>query len=1000
MNKHYKICFLALFLAVYVNTALWAQEVLIRGTVSDATDGAGLPGVNILQKGTTSGTTTDINGDYSISVERGSTLVYSFVGYLTEEVLVGNQSTINVGLTADVRSLGEVVVVGYGTQRKADVTGSVAAVDSREFNKGVMASPQELLLGKVAGVNIVSSGGAPGAGAMIRIRGGSSLSASNDPLIVIDGFPVDNTGIAGSPNPLATINPNDIETFTILKDASATAIYGSRASNGVIIITTKKGKQEGLQVNYNGTLSINQPVRFIDVLSGDEVRALTNQLFEAEFSGIDEATLARLGNENTDWQSEVFRTSISHDHNLAVSGALINIPYRVSFGHTNQQGILKTTEMIRNTINVNLNPSFFNNHLTLNANLKTSFSKHNFGEQGAVGAAVAFDPTQPVRNNNNRYGGFFTWTNLADALPDGSNNPEGNRNPIGVANPVALLEQTDNRSNVNRTIGNLQADYRFTFLPELSVNLNTGFDRASGVGFRNIDPNAGFLAGPEHQLNDYSSITSSELFDIYLNYRKSISNHRIDATAGYSWQHFQREGSTYIRNVEETNIQTDIAYKNENYLVSFFGRFNYSFNDRYLLTLTLRNDGSSRFSEENRWGLFPAVAVGWNISEEGFLRDSRAISDLKLRASYGVTGQQDIGGSYYPYLATYTESITGAFYQFGNTFYNTLRPDPYDVNIKWEETTTANIGLDFGFINNRLTGAIEVYHRITDDLLNFIPIAAGSNFSNFLMTNVGSLENKGVEVSLNGHIVQRSNLAWSIGANFTRNENRITKLTMTDDPDYAGVNTGGISGGVGNMIQNHQVGFPAFSFHVFEQVYNAEGRPIEGLYVDRSGQGGSVTSNELNKFRYQDPAPQWQMGLNTNARFGNFDIFMAGRIFYGNYVYNNVFSDRAVYSALYNQSGFINNLPTAVNETQFADPQYFSSHYVENASFFRMDNVSLGYNVNQIFHERLRGRFSLTVQNAFVITNYSGLDPEVAGGIDNNIYPRPRVFLFGFNLTL
>lgn len=990
---------LLLLLLLLIGASAWAQEVRVSGRVTSADDGSALPGVNIAEKGTNNGTISDANGNYGLSVKSGSTLVFSFVGYASQEVVVGGRTSIDVVLETDILALSEIVVVGYGQQEKKDVTGSVVAVSTKDFNKGVISSPQDLLVGKVAGVSVVSNGGAPGAGSTIRVRGGSSLSASNDPLIVIDGFPVDNSGISGSPNPLSTINPNDIESFTVLKDASATAIYGSRASNGVIIITTKKGKQDNFQLNYNAQFSVGTPVKFIDVFTGDEVRALAAQLEADGFSGLSQAALDRLGNENTDWQKEIYRNALSTDHNLSASGSFKNIPYRLSYGYTMQQGILKNTDLNRNTLNVNINPSFLDSRLNFNANLKAAFSDHNFGNQGAVGAAVAFDPTQPVRNGNTRYGGYFTWTELGQALPDGSNNPEGDRNPIGVSNPVALLEQTTDLSTVNRIIGNLQTDYRFETLPELRLNLNMGFDRAVGEGFRNFDENAAFISTANQLRTNYESTNTSELLDFYANYKKEFGAHTVDATAGYSWQHFQRQGSNFQRNLDGTEVRDSSAYKNENFLVSFFGRVNYAFKGKYLLTASLRNDGSSRFGEENRWGLFPALALAWNLSQESFLASSSTVSNMKVRLGYGVTGQQDIGANYYPYLASYRESINGASYQFGSTFYSTFRPDPYDANIKWEETTTLNAGLDFGFLKDRITGTFDVYKRETKDLINFIPIPAGSNFSNFLTTNVGNLENTGFEISLNGKVIETSDVAWNIGFNLSRNENKITKLIKTDDPNYPGVAVGVISGGVGNNIQIHQVGFPANSFNVFEQVYGANGLPIEGLYVDRSGQGGTVTSNELNKYRYKQPAPRALMGLNTSVRYKNFDFYASGRISLGNYVYNNVLSDRAVYQSLYNQSGFFNNLPVAVDETQFTAPQYFSDHYVENASFFRMDNMSAGYNFNQLFTEKLKARISFTVQNAFVITNYSGLDPEVDGGIDNNIYPRPRTFLIGINLT-
>jgi TonB-dependent starch-binding outer membrane protein SusC len=1010
MIKFYLFKIMLLFLLLLGSIQVWSQT-RVTGKVTSDEDGAALPGVSILEKGTSNGTVTDVNGGYSITIGQNAVLVFSFVGFTTQEVSVAGRTTIDVSLAGDVTALSEVVVIGYGELQKKDVTGSIVAISTKDFNRGVISSPQDLLVGKVAGVQVTSNNGAPGAGSTIRIRGGSSLTASNDPLIVIDGFPVDNSTISGSPNALATINPNDIESFTVLKDASATAIYGSRASNGVILITTKKGKQDKFQLSYNGTVGVSSPIEYIDVLSGDETRALAARLTEEGFSGLSAAALNRLGDENTDWQREVYRNAISTDHNITASGAFKSVPYRVSYGYTLQEGILKSTDMKRNTIGINLNPSLLNDNLNINANLKTSFSKHDFGNTDAIGAAVAYDPTQPVRNGNTRFGGYFTWTQLSDALADGSNNPEGARNPIGVSNPVALIDQTDNTSDVKRTIGNLQLDYRLPFLPDLRLNVNGGFDYAKGDGIKNYNPDAGFVGQANQFKTDYGSKIQSKLLETYLNYRKDIGKHGIDFTAGYSWQHFEREGFNFRRSIDETEVSEDSRYKNENFLVSFFGRLNYTLNDKYLLTASLRDDGSSRFAKNNRWALFPAVALAWNISQETFLKSAKSISNLKLRLGYGVTGQQDIGNNYYPFLATYSISEGGAAYQFGNSFYRTLRPGPYDINIKWEETTTYNIGLDFGLFQDRLSGALEFYHRETKNLLNNIPIPAGSNFSNYLTTNVGDLENRGFEITLNAKVVQTENIDWRIGFNLSRNINKITKLTKIDDPNYPGVSVGTISGGVGNTVQKHQVGYPANTFYLFEQVYDTEGKPIEGLYVDRTGEGGNVVSNELNKYYGKKAAPDVLMGVNSNLRYKKLDLYLSGRVSLGNYGYNNMLSNRAVYQALYNQSGFFNSLPQAVNETEFAQPQYFSDHYLENASFFKMDNISAGYNFDKIFTEKLKGRISFTVQNAFTITDYSGLDPELdvplkigegldpGPGIDNNYYPRPRTFLLGVNLT-
>jgi iron complex outermembrane receptor protein len=914
--------------------------------------------------------------------------------------VVGDQTKLSIALVVDNAELDEVVVIGYGQVKKSDATGAVSTVSSKDFNKGGITSPQDLLVGKSAGTVITTSGGAPGSGATIRIRGGSSMSASNDPLIIIDGFPVSNSGISGLANPLSTINPNDIETFTVLKDASATAIYGSRASNGVILITTKKGViGKPMKIEYNATMSVNTIPAYMDVLSGDEFRALALDLASKSAVGLNMGSLSRLGQENTNWQKEIYQTAFAHDHNLNISGGLKKMPYRASIGYTNQDGILKTTNMERSTLTIGVDPSFLDNHLKVSLNLKGSYTKQNFGDQGAVGSAVAYDPTQPVMNGNTKFGGYHTWINLSDVLPDGSINPNGSPNPIGVANPVALLNQTDNRSTVQRSLGNLQLDYKFHFLPELRANMNVGYDYFTTTGHNYASNDAAFTyRGGIGRKNDYDQAGKTQLLDFYLNYVKDLESikSKVDATVGYSWQHFYKDGSSFVRNGDETQVSVDRAtskFINENYLVSFFGRLNYTFSDRYLFTFTLRDDGSSRFSADTRWGLFPAAAFAWKINDEAFLKNVTAISDMKLRLGWGITGQQDIGNDY-PYLPVYRGSTPTAQYQFGNEFYNTLRPNPYDANIKWEETTTYNIGLDFGFLKNRITGTFDVYKRETKDLLNFIPIPAGSNFSNFLTTNVGNLENKGIELSLSGLVISTKDLSWNVGLNAAYNENKITKLTKTDDPNYTGVDTGGIGGGVGNFIQNQRVGFPSNSFFVFQQVYGSNGMPIEGLYVDRTGTGGTVTSNNLNKYHYKKPAPDYTVGINSRFNYKQFDFSFSGRANIGNYVYNNVASG-ALYSTVYNQSGFYNNIPKQSNNSKFTNTQYFSDFYVENASFFKMDNMSVGYN----FEKTLKARLSFTVQNVFTITKYTGLDPEVDGGIDNNFYPRPRVFVLGVNLT-
>jgi TonB-dependent starch-binding outer membrane protein SusC len=997
MIKLYLVKRLFLFVLLVCTFQSFAQTT-VTGRVTEGINGDGLPGVSILEKGTTNGTVTDANGYYSITVSENPTLVFSFVGYASQEIPVGGRSSIDLTLEEDVRALNEIVVIGYGEIQKKDATGAVMNLGSKDFNQGVLTAPQDLVVGKFAGVSVTSNSGEPGANSTIRIRGGSSLSANNDPLIVIDGFPVDNSGPSGISNPLATLNPNDIQTFTVLKDASATAIYGSRAANGVIIITTKTGTAGRVQFAYNGNVSMSTPVEYVDVMTGNEFRELIDELIPAGVAGLNDAARVNLGTANTDWQKEIFRTAISHDHNLSASGSVKDFPFRVSYGYTDQQGILMTTGVQRHSLNLNITPSLLDDNLKLNVSIKGSQNVSDFGDASAVGNAVSFDPTQRVHDDNTEYGGYFSWLGRTDVNGDQITN--------GNSNPVAMLEQTDNEGTARRIIGNLQAEYTLPFLKDLSVNLSTGIDQTVSEGHNRSPLAAGFLHsnGTLKGRNDsYSGTFRSQLLDLYLQYNKILGDHKIDATAGYGWQHFYRE----TESINSSEVSTDtVPGKNENFLVSFFGRMNYTLKDKYLLTATLRADGSSRFAKENRWGVFPSVALAWRIKEEEFLAGVEALSDLKLRAGWGVTGQQDLRGDYYPYLAVYRASNPLAQYQLGDQFYITQRPEPYDALIKWEETATFNIGLDFGFFNDNLTGSIEVFQKNTSDLLNNIAIANGVNFSNFLTTNVGSMENRGIELTVNALPVVKENFLWRVGFNFTSIDSKITKLNLTDDPTYPGVPQGNV--GVGAFIQNHQVGYPAFSFYTYQQVYDDAGKPIEGLYVDRSGDGEPVVGNNNNKYRDKRPAPDFLIGLNSSVRYNKFDFGFSSRLSIGNYVYNNVASGSAYYNNAYTQMHF-RNIPSSVRNTDFINQQTYSDYYVEDASFFKMDNISVGYNLEHLAG-RAKARLSLTVQNAFVITNYSGIDPEINGGrdlagvenrvgIDANLYPRPRTVLLGVNVT-
>lgn len=986
---------LLLSLMVTIGMHMYAQDVAVSGKVTDASDGFSMPGVTIAVKNTTMGTTSDFDGNYSLNVPSGSTLVFSFIGYESAEFLITQKQTLNVTLQPAVTNLNEIVVIGYGQVRKGDATGSVTSVSVKDFNKGPITNPVELISGKTAGVQITSNSGAPGSGATIRIRGGSSMSASNDPLYVIDGVPVDSEGISGTRNPLSTLNPNDIETFTVLKDASAAAIYGSRASNGVIIITTKKGSaKEGrpFMFDYNGSFSLFTSPGKREVLDGDTYRAMVNDKFADKPN-----VIALLGTENTNWQEQIFQNSFGMDHNISMSGQLKSLPYRLSLGYADFDGILKTDNMKRTTVGLNLNPTFFDDHLKVNLSGKGMFINQRFGNEGAIGSAIQMDPTKPVYDETNTLGGYWAWLQ-----------PNGDPVTQGTKNPLALIEQREDLANVTRFLGNAQFDYKLHFFPDLRANLNLGIDRSTTDGEIFVPGIASF---EYDKLNGggtnavYDQKKSNEVMDFTLTYQKQLPDikSRFDIMGGYSWQHFFREGTSYSTNdmsspvYLQKKVKDSSDYATESYLVSFFTRINYAFNDRYLLTFTLRNDGSSRFSPDNRWGLFPSAALGWRMMDEPWMKQMENLSELKVRVGWGVTGQQNISDNDYPYMPRYTFGQNNAAYQFGGVFFQTLRPEGYDALIKWEETTTLNLAIDYGFYRDRIFGSIEVYTRETKDLINFIPIPAGTNLSNYLLTNVGDLRNQGVEFSINGKPIVKKDMQWEIGFNATFNKNEITKLTATDDPTYLGVFTGGISGGVGNTIQIHSVGYPTYSFFVFEQVYDPNGKPIEGMYVDRDDDG-KITDDD--RYHYKKSAPDIYLGLYSRFNYKNWEFSFAGRAQFGNYVYDNFSSNNATYERLYRPEGpYLANVTTNVNEAGFGVPQYLSDYYIQDASFFKMDNITIGYAFNDIIAKGTNLRVSATVNNAFVISKYNGIDPEIFSGIDNLMYPRTRAFVLGLNFS-
>jgi TonB-dependent starch-binding outer membrane protein SusC len=700
--------------------------------------------------------------------------------------------------------------------------------------------------------------------------------------------------------------------------------------------------------------------------------------------------LNNLGNANTDWQDEIFRNAFSQDHNIGVAGSAYDIPYRVSIGFSGNQGVLKTSSNDRLTGSIALTPTFFDDQLSTDFNFRGVRVDNRFADTGAIGTAISFDPTQPVMAGDGApFGGYYTWVDS-----------DGNPIPIAPANPLALIDQRNDESTVYRAIGSFKVDYQPVQLPGLTATLNLGFDYSDvGNGLVTVNDQAAWEIGGAAPgvRTDYDQRKENQLLDFYLNYNTEFDNSRLDLTGGYSWEHHYEEGSTFSTNYDRSQVvvvNTDNEYATEYYIVSFFGRANYSLMDRYLFTATLRQDGTSRFSEDNRWGLFPSFAFAWNLHREDFMSDFDSLSELKLRLGYGVTGQQRIGQGNYPYLARYTYSQETARYPFGNEFVTTLRPEGYNANLKWEETTTYNIGLDYSFNEEQIFGSIELFHRETRDLLNVIPVPAGTNFTNRILSNVGNLEVQGIEFDITTRLISTERSFWQVSFNATYTTDEITKLTTVDDPSYIGVETGGIAGGVGNTIQIHSVGHPRNSFYVFEQVYDENGMPIEGLYVDRNGDG-QITSADM--YRYKSPTPDWTLGFSSRYEYGNWDASFAMRASIGNYVYNNVASDNAIISQTFDNTGFLTNPTEFVNDSRFVNAQYHSDHFVENASFLRMDNISVGYTFDQLLVSSLR--VSATVQNVFTITEYSGQDPEVFGGIDYNLYPRPRTFVLGMNLN-
>lgn len=962
---------------------LMAQTRTIKGEVTDAQNGEALIGATVMVEGEKGGTVTDFDGNFILQVSSSAKKIkVSYIGYIDKVLSISDN--MKVKLESDSKALADVVVIGYGTARKSDLTGSVATVKSKDFNKGLVSSPEQLINGKVSGVQIMSNSGSASAGSTIRVRGGASLNASNDPLIVLDGVPLEQGGISGnSSNFLSMINPSDIESMTVLKDASSTAIYGSRASNGVIIITTKKGQQGAVKVNFNTTNSLQTRAQMVDMLSRDEFVNVINQ-----FGTDNQKSL--LGTANTDWNDEVYRTAFGTDNNLSVSGSIDKwLPFRVSIGYYNQSGLVRKDNVERWTGNVVLTPSFFQDHLKLTINAKGTLNNNSFNNGGAVWAAATFNPTIPVYSGNDKYGGYNEALD-ADGYPVNA----------GVRNPRGLVDLYDSKSKVSRFIGSMDVDYKVHFLPELKLHATVGADYAKGDGTIYVPAYAAQSYNKDESLggSDYKygpQKNENRLLTLYANYAKYFEDIKsnVDLTAGYDYQYWKSTTPLYYtKSAAGTNLSTVKASDYRHVMLSYYGRINYSFDGKYLLTATVRRDASSRFSKDTRWGTFPSVALGWTLTEEPWLKNQKVLSNLKLRASYGVTGQQEGIGNY-NYLPVYTYSVTGAEAFINGQYINTYRPEAYVSDLKWETTTSWNFGLDFGFLNGRIGGAIDFYTRKTKDLLASVPTAAGTNFSKTILTNVGNVDSKGIEISLNATPIQNKDWEWNLSYNFTWQNMKVKNLSLTKGGSQTNVK-------VGPSIDAYQFqvlseGYEPYMFYVYHQLYDSKtGKPIEGAYADLNNDG---EINESDLYRYHSPAPKYIMGLSTSLRYKQLTLGMSFRANIDNYVYNGMGMSTGAFETVSYNNSQLNNLNTSFLKTGFKTRQYLSDYYVENASFLKLDNLSLSYNVGKI-NKWASLTVSAMVQNVFTITGYSGTDPEVPNGMDNSFYPRPRTYSVSLGL--
>ena len=1041
MNRIKTLC-ASLMLFCIMGVSVFAQGgYQVKGVVVDAV--GPVIGATVIEQGTTNGASTGLDGDYTLTVSNANAVVeVSCIGYATQ-TFVASQLPKTITLAEDSQFLDEVVVIGYGTVKKEDMTGSITAIKSEELNRGAMVNTQDMLKGKVPGLHVIPGDGGPGSSSKIRIRGAASLQASNDPLIVIDGVPVAHGAGSGMSNPLDLINPNDIESFTVLKDASSAAIYGSRASNGVILITTKKGKGNKPQVSYNGSVSVQHNSKRMPVMTADELRQFVADTYEVGSKQYDWVQ-SNLGTASTEWQDYVFRPAISQDHNVSVNGNVKDMmPYRVSLGYTRQNGTLHGSSYDRGTVDVSLAPSFFDKHLTISLNAKGVYTYSNYAEGGAVGTAAFYNPTLDpyFRNDDGTVNtdichGYFNY---------GTYNAE-DRTFIstGTISPLSQLYDKFNNEHGLRFVGNAAIDYKVHNFEALRFNVSLGMDISRGQSYSGV--NAGSVqawADTENPgIGQYSksySIARNYVFEAFANYNEEWGIHKLDVMAGYSWQHVYNGGQSVSyfnclvpEDVDFTSeaftsgaIDTKFPYGNvklndnetidsrypygaaESYLVSFYARVNYSIASKYLFTASVRTDGSSKFSPKTRWGVFPSGAFAWNLKEEGFLKNVKPVSQLKIRLSAGMTGQQD-GIDNYAHLARYgvTNDVYFKYYMGNDGYQFMMSPQAYDPDIKWETTTTYNVGIDFGFLDDRITGTVDAYLRNTNDLLNTVNIPTGSNFGNSLFTNIGSLQNKGIEFALNFIPVQTQDWHLSIGLNGTFQDTKFTKLNATNDPNYYIPTTGNVGKGTGTMLSRHQVGYAPYSFYVYEQVYDRKGNPIQNAFVDRSGPDGKPDGKitEADRYCAGDPNPDFYYGVNVKLSYKNWDFGFNGHGSLGYKVFNNFASANSTAFVDVNQSQ-LSNFATAVKNTGFtaanSGEQWLSDMFVEDASFFRLDDINLGYTFKDIRNWGGNIRIAACCQNVFVLTKFSGIDPEVkdVDGVSNTFWPRPRTYSLRLNIN-